>query len=102
NAQVAVDPVVMDVDSGNVEGLIGIGQGRVKDIDLILDGTDNAAIRYLLNDVAVKHNLPWVYGACIGMEGRVMTVRPGTSACLRCVFAEPPDPGELPTCDTAG
>lgn len=102
NAQVVIDPVVMDVDSGNVEGLINAGEGGAKRVDVILDGTDNAAIRYLVNDVAVKHGVPWVYGACIGMDGRVMTVQPGKSACLRCVFPEPPGPGELPTCDTAG
>ena len=71
-------------------------------MDLILDGTDNVETRFLLNDVAVKHGIPWVYGACVGTEGRVMPVRPPATACLRCVFPEPPGPGELPTCDTAG
>ena len=69
---------------------------------MILDGTDNVETRYLLNDVAVKHGIPWVYGACVGTEGRVMAIRPPDTACLRCVFPEPPGPGELPTCDTAG
>jgi adenylyltransferase/sulfurtransferase len=58
--------------------------------------------RYLINDVAVKHNLPWVYGACVGTEGRAMAIVPRQTACLRCVFPQPPGPGELPTCDTAG
>jgi adenylyltransferase/sulfurtransferase len=71
-------------------------------VDLILDGTDNVATRYLLNDLAVKQNTPWVYSACVGTEGRVMTVRPGVTACLRCVFPEPPAGNELPTCDSAG
>lgn len=69
---------------------------------LLLDGTDNAETRYLLNDVSAKHGVPWVYGACVGTEGRVMAVRPGVTPCLRCVFPNPPGPGELPTCDTAG
>ncbi|QOV89449.1 ThiF family adenylyltransferase [Humisphaera borealis] len=71
-------------------------------VDLLLDGTDNVETRYLINDVAIKHNIPWVYGACVGVEGRVMPVLPGQTACLRCVFPEPPSPGELATCDTAG
>jgi adenylyltransferase/sulfurtransferase len=71
-------------------------------VDLLLDGTDNVETRYLINDVAVKHGLPWVYGACVGTSGRVMAIRPGVTPCLRCVFPAPPGPGELPTCDTAG
>lgn len=106
NAQVTIEPVVMDVDASNVEQLIEIepsaDQPGGRKVDLILDGTDNAAIRYLVNDVSIKHGVPWVYGACIGVEGRVMPVLPGQSACLRCVFPEAPGPGELPTCDTAG
>ena len=71
-------------------------------VDLIVDGTDNVETRYLINDLAVKHGIPWIYGACVGTDGRVMTIRPGVSACLCCVFPDPPAGGELPTCDTAG
>lgn len=69
---------------------------------VVLDGTDNVETRYLINDVAIKHGIPWVYGACVGVEGRVMPVRPGQTPCLRCVFPDPPRAGELATCDTAG
>ena len=95
NSTVAVDALVADVHSGNIESL---AEGVV----LILDGTDNVETRYLLNDVAVKLGMPWVYGACVGTEGRVMPVIPGRTACLRCVFPEPPAGSDLPTCDTAG
>jgi adenylyltransferase/sulfurtransferase len=72
-------------------------------VNLILDGTDNVATRYLINDAAVKLGKPWVYGACVGVEGRVMAIDPPAGGpCLRCVFANPPAAGELPTCDTAG
>src|SRR4029078_768791 len=64
--------------------------------------TDNASTRYLLNDACVKHSIPWVYGACVGVEGRTMLIRPGLTPCLCCVFPEPPGAGELPTCDTVG
>ena len=70
--------------------------------DVVLDGTDNAEVRYLLNDAAVKLGVPWVYGGCVGVGGRVMAVVPGRSPCLRCLFPEPPGAGELETCDTAG
>jgi adenylyltransferase/sulfurtransferase len=94
NSQVQLEPIVADVESGNIERLC-------EGVELILDGTDNVATRYLINDVAVKNRIAWIYGACVGTEGRVMPVLPG-GACLRCVFPEPPAAGELPTCDTAG
>lgn len=103
NSEVQIDARVIDVHSGNIEMLAGVdGELPGGPVDLILDGTDNVATRYLLNDVAVKHGLPWVYGACVGMEGRVMVVKSADSACLRCVFRNPPRPEELATCDTAG
>jgi molybdopterin/thiamine biosynthesis adenylyltransferase len=95
NSEVKVDPVVADLHSGNVES---VAEGA----DLILDGTDNVETRYLINDVSVKHGIPWVYGACVGTEGRVMPVLPGRTACLRCAFPQPPAGADLPTCDTAG
>ena len=70
--------------------------------DLVLDGTDNLATRYLLNDFCVREGTPWVYGGVVGAGGLVLAVRPGVGACLRCVFPTPPAPGVLPTCDTAG
>ena len=110
NSEVAVDPVVADVHSGNIESLARV-QHVVTEVttpngntfpDLILDGTDNVETRYLINEFGVKHHIPWVYGACVGTEGRVMPVLPGTTACLRCVFPQPPSGADLPTCDTAG
>jgi molybdopterin-synthase adenylyltransferase len=95
NTTITIDPHVIDIHSGNVEQLIDR-------IDIILDGTDNAETRYLLNDAAVKHLIPWIYGACVGTTGRVMGIVPGRSPCLRCLFPDPAGPGELATCDTAG
>jgi molybdopterin/thiamine biosynthesis adenylyltransferase len=96
NSVVEVVPVVADVHAGNIEEFLKPG------VDLILDGTDNVQTRYLVNDVSVKHGVPWVYGAAVGVEGRVMSVSSPTTPCLRCVFPTPPTPADLPTCDTAG
>ncbi len=71
-------------------------------VDLVLDGTDNLATRYLLNDACVRADLPWVYGGVVGSGGMVLPIRPGTGPCLRCVFPEPPPLGSLETCDSAG
>jgi adenylyltransferase/sulfurtransferase len=95
NSSVHVDPFVADIDRTNIVEL-------VEDADLILDGTDNFEIRYLINDVAVKLGKPWVYGGCIGSHGQTMTILPGETPCLRCVFEAAPAPGEAGTCETAG
>jgi molybdopterin/thiamine biosynthesis adenylyltransferase len=54
--------------------------------DLIVDGMDNLPTRYLLNKVALERNIPFFHGAAYGFEGRVMTIIPGETACLRCVY----------------
>src|SRR5436305_11143034 len=95
NSSVHVDPVVVDIDRTNILEL-------VQDADLILDGSDNFEVRYLINDAAVKLNKPWVYGGCIGGHGQTMTILPGETPCLRCVFEAAPAPGEAGTCETAG
>src|SRR5918992_3243421 len=95
NSDVAVEAEVIDVNNSNVERL-------VDGCDVVLDGTDNFATRYLLNDACVKRGQVWVYGAAVGSYGVTMTVRPRVSPCLRCVFPEMPTAASAPTCDTAG
>jgi len=95
NSAVEIEPVVVDIDRTNIVDL-------VRDADLILDGTDNFEIRYLINDAAVQLNKPWIYGGCIASHGQTMTILPGRTPCLRCVFEAAPGPGEAGTCATAG
>src|SRR5580704_6022221 len=95
NSSVKIEPVVTDIDRTNIIELC-------KDVDVILDGTDNFEVRYLINDAAVYLNKPWVFGGCIGSHGQSMTIVPGETPCLRCVFEASPGPGEVGTCETAG
>ncbi len=95
NSEVVVEPVVADLTHNNIAAL-------ADDVDVIVDGTDNFATRFLINDFAVKHGKPWIYGGCIGAEGQSMTILPGETACLACLMADLPPPGTTPTCDTAG
>jgi adenylyltransferase/sulfurtransferase len=95
NGDIEVEPQVTDVNHSNVEQLIN-------DCDVVLDGTDNFATRYLLNDACVKHETNWIYGAAVGSYGVTMTIRPHQTPCLRCVFEEAPPAASAPTCDTAG
>ena len=95
NSETDVEAIVADVNHSNIESLI-------EGCDLVLDGTDNFQIRYLLNDACVKHGKIWIYGAAVSSYGTTMTIIPGETPCLRCIFDEMPDPGSSPTCDTAG
>jgi adenylyltransferase/sulfurtransferase len=70
--------------------------------DVIIDSTDNFETRFLINDVALKFDIPWIYTGVVGFTGLTMAVVPGKTACLRCFMDEPPPDGELPTCETAG
>lgn len=90
-----VDAQAVHVDAENLEEL-------AEGVQLVLDGTDNLATRYLVNDLCVERGIPWVYGGVVGASGLVLPVLPGRGACLRCLFPEPAPPGSLPTCDTAG
>ena len=95
NSEITIEPIVADVDHSNIADLVA-------GMDILLDGTDNFETRYLLNDAALKFNIPWVFGGCIGAEGQTMTVIPGKTPCFRCLMPEPPPPGSTPTCDSAG
>jgi len=95
NSETRVEAIVADVNHSNVENLI-------KDCDLVLDGTDNFQIRYLINDACVKLEKTWIYGAAVSSYGATMTIFPYKTPCLRCIFEEMPSAGSAPTCDTAG
>jgi adenylyltransferase/sulfurtransferase len=94
NSDIQVEPVVADLITANVDELLG-------DCDLILDGTDNFETRYLINDYCVSRATPWIYGAAVASYGISMAVIPDKTACLRCVYPDPPS-GAQPTCETAG
>lgn len=98
NGTIEIHSHIADLTGGNAEQLLA-GDGGP---GVIVDGTDNFETRYLLNDLAVKHGVPFVYGGAIATRGMQLTVRPGVTPCLRCLFEEPPDAGSQPTCDTAG
>jgi molybdopterin/thiamine biosynthesis adenylyltransferase len=94
NSEVALEPVIADLSPSNAAELL-------ENIDLILDATDNFETRYLINDFSVRENTPWIYGAAVSSYGLKLAVIPGVTACLKCVYPEPPQ-GTQPTCETAG
>ncbi|WP_394235411.1 ThiF family adenylyltransferase [Niallia oryzisoli] len=94
NLSVTIEAIISDVNLDNAEDLL-------TGFDVILDGTDNFQSRYLINDVAVKHNIPWVHGAAVSSRGMFSVIIPGKTPCYRCLFPTVPT-GLGETCDTVG
>ncbi len=74
----------------------------IERFDFVIDGTDNPATKFLINDVAIASHTPFAYGGVLGMSGQAMTVLPGRTACLRCLFEDAPNPAEVASCREAG
>jgi molybdopterin/thiamine biosynthesis adenylyltransferase len=74
----------------------------LRDYDFVIDGTDNFAAKFLINDACVLEGIPFSHGGILRFNGQTMTVIPGQSACYRCVFHAPPPRGSVPTCSQAG
>jgi adenylyltransferase/sulfurtransferase len=94
NSQIAVEPRVTDLTPANIGQLLAGAQ-------IVLDGSDNFETRYLVNDYAVKNSVPWIYAAAVASYGVTLNVMPGKTACLACLFPDPPQ-GTFETCETAG
>ena len=95
NSAATIEPVVADLTATNADAWLSGS-------DVVVDGTDNFEARFLVNEWCCRRGRPWVHGGAIAAEGRVLTVIPGRTACLRCLVPDPPAPGSLPTCDTSG
>ncbi len=94
NSEVEVRAHIADLVPGNIHKLL-------EGVEIVLDATDNFETRYLLNDYAVEQSKPWIYAAAVGSYAVTMNILPGETACLACIFPEPPG-GAVETCDTAG
>jgi len=105
NSSVRTEPVIADLRPSNAESLVIAG--ALGQADVVLDGTDNFETRFLINDLCVKHGVPYVYAGVVGTRAMRAVFAPGDDRdgrgpCLRCVFDRPPAPGTQPTCETAG
>lgn len=94
NSAIEIEPAVADLTAANIDDLLS-------GVHLVLDGCDNFETRYLINDFCVSRGIPWIYGAAVGSYGLTMSIVPGITGCLACVYPEPPA-GVQPTCETAG
>jgi len=99
NPDVSLEAISETIEENNVLEL-------VDDFDLIVDAMDNFHTRYLLNRTAIVKNIPFFHGAINGLYGQATTIIPGKTACLRCIFPEPPPSMTFPvvgaTCGVIG
>jgi len=79
NQSVKIEAVEEMINEANISRLVA-------GFDLIVDAMDNLPTRYLLNKAAIDNNIPFIHGAVYGLEGRAMTIIPGKTACLKCVY----------------
>ncbi len=95
NPDIKITAIEEELSDKNVESLFDI-------FDIIIDGTDNFAAKFLINDAAVKLGKPFIYGSILGFDGQVAVFNAGTGApCYRCLFPAPPS-GHIPNCAEAG
>jgi len=78
------------------------GPGLASSVDLLVDGSDNFETKFSANDVAVAAGKPLVHGGILRFTAQILTIRPGSTGCLRCLFEEPPPAGSVPSCAEAG
>ena len=95
NTTIEIEPIVADINKTNIRNL-------AEDVDLIVDGTDNFETRYLINDLAIAIETPWIFGGCVGSEGQTFAIVPGQTPCLACIMPAPPPASVQPTCESAG
>lgn len=81
--------------AGNIMGII-------RGYDFVIDGTDNFAAKFLINDACVLAGIPYSHAGILRFDGQTITVKPGESACYRCIFPGPPPKNAIPTCSQAG
>jgi molybdopterin-synthase adenylyltransferase len=94
NPHVQVEGLAQTIDEGNVVQL-------TEGFDAIVDAMDNLPTRYLLNKAAIEHRVPFFHGAVRGFEGRVMTIIPGETPCLRCMYRGPVPAEKFPVIGVA-
>ena len=95
NSEIKIEYIVDDANHKNIESIIN-------SMDVVIDGTDNMLIRFLINDACIKHGIPWIYGGVIETQGMTMNIIPNKTPCFRCIVQDFPEAGILPTCDTVG
>jgi molybdopterin/thiamine biosynthesis adenylyltransferase len=92
----------LDVTTHAARFDVGTAAALVQAYDIVIDGSDNFATKFLANDAAVLARRPLIHGAAVGTGGQLLTVPAGGRPCYRCLFEQPPAAGVGPSCAEAG
>lgn len=95
NSDIDIQPHVVDVTAETIGSMLS-------GTSLVIDGSDNFGIRFLLNDYSLETRLPWVHGGCVGATGQATFLTGRGQPCFRCLIPEPPPAAAQQTCDTVG
>jgi len=95
NSDINAKALFYDIRSNNADELLSGS-------DIVIDGLDNFATRFIINDWCVKNSVPYIYGGLVESEASMKVVIPGKTSCLRCLVPGPPEPGTVRTCDAYG
>jgi molybdopterin/thiamine biosynthesis adenylyltransferase len=95
NSSCKIDAIFIDLNPGNILEVLD-------SIDIVLDGLDNLAGRFMLNDAALETGVPWIYCSAAGLSGMAMGVPSGGKPCFRCMIPNYTSPGSTLSCDTVG
>ncbi|HOE61859.1 MAG TPA: HesA/MoeB/ThiF family protein [Kiritimatiellia bacterium] len=95
NTHVVIEPYEMRITRDTLDAFAA-------EADLVLDATDHAPTRFLINDFCLAHAIPWIYTGVAGEEGLILPVLPSGGPCLRCLYPDPPEPDETANCRTDG
>lgn len=95
NPNVTIEPINTQLTPKNAREI-------VKQYDFVIDGSDNFATKYIINDSCVLEEIPFTIAGILRFDGQILTVIPKKTACYRCIFPSPPPPGHIPSCSQAG
>jgi molybdopterin-synthase adenylyltransferase len=95
NPEITVNTYETWINAANIRGILA-------DYDFVIDGTDNFAAKFLINDACVLAGKPYSHGGILQFVGQTITVLPGQTTCYRCIFPTPPPKDAIPTCSQAG
>lgn len=95
NPDISVSTYNLRVDSENIKSIFN-------GYDFVLDATDNFETKFLVNDTCVELGIPFSHGGIVRFSGQLMTYVPGKGPCYRCIFEQPPEPGDVPSCKEVG
>ncbi len=95
NPNVTIEPLETQLTPKNARDI-------VKQYDYVIDGSDNFATKYIINDACVAEGIPFTIAGILKFDGQIITVIPNKTACYRCIFPSPPPPGMVPSCSQAG